>query len=164
MSYTYNSQPELYKLDCPNTNCGSFAFRIKEWYHPEDGLIDEVGEIDCWIADMIEMGYSIDEITEIYLDAIVEQIMEDFYGTIEICDGQPPGTDDKELVALSVFCDWDKDFWSDYDFHFKVLRNGRWQDKPGMEPIRFCTKDDWGRYTSKVVYFYHKVNDDYKEM
>jgi hypothetical protein len=47
---------------------------------------------------------------------------------------------------------------SDVDFHFKVLRDGHWLEKQGMEQVKFCELDEWGRYIGEPVYMYHKIN------
>ena len=36
MNYTRNSDPTYYKTHENETNCGSFALRLQEWYSPED--------------------------------------------------------------------------------------------------------------------------------
>ena len=76
----------------------------------------------------------------------------------ELCDGRPPTTSDKELIAFNGFCICDDDYNTDVDFHFKVLRDGMWSEKPGREPVKFCELDEWGRYTGKTVYMYHKID------
>ena len=33
-----------------------------------------------------------------------------------------------------------------------------WSEKPGSEPVKFCELDEWGRYTGKPVYMYHRID------
>ena len=161
MNYTYNSDPSYYKKHMYATNCGSFAFNLKEWYNPDLNLENQLGEIDNWIYEMDRDGFSDYEITDIYLKLICEQVLIDFQETISICDGRPPTTNDQELIALSVYCFVNGDFGEpDHDFHFKVFRNGHWQQKNGQEPIELCNIEDWGLYTSDIIFFYHKINNN----
>ena len=159
MEYTRNSDPEYYNTNCTHANCGSYALRLCEWYDPESYLerIEE-NYVDSWIECMTMNGYSNDEITDYYINILVEGMLREFDGELELCDGRPPTTSDKELIAFNGFCICDEDFNVDVDFHFKVLRNGVWSEKPGREPVKFCELDEWGRYTGKPVYMYHKID------
>lgn len=160
MNYTRNSDPTYYKTHENETNCGSFALRLQEWYSPEDLFIDEVGDIENWLYNIIYEGYTQEDASEIYSDWLVEQIMRDFDGEIERCDGRPPCTSDKELIAFSTFCMWDEDDeWYTWDFHFKVYRDGEWQQKCGHWPVESCELEEWDRYISTPVYFYHYIGD-----
>lgn len=160
MNYTRNSDPTYYKTHADETNCGSFALRLQEWYSPEDLFIDEVGDIEDWLYNIVYEGYTEEDASEIYSDWLVEQIMQDFDGEIERCDGQPPDTSDKELIAFSTFCMWDADDeWYTCDFHFKVYRDGEWQQKCGHWPVESCELDEWDRYISTPVYFYHYIGE-----
>ena len=45
--YIRNSDPALFEKDPINTNCGSFALNVTEWYSPyliDDVYIDENGK------------------------------------------------------------------------------------------------------------------------
>ena len=159
MEYTVNSDPTYYNQFNGKANCGSFALRLKEWYDPEVEFIDEVGDISDWIRDMIEESdYTEYELSEIYSDCLVKRILYDFEGEIEHCEGYPPETDDKELIAFSTYCLYDGEYGLS-DFHFKVLRDGVWQEKQGTNTPQICDENDWGWYTSDIVYFYHKIGD-----
>lgn len=158
MAYTRNSDLTFYESNRQETNCGSYALRLNEWYDLDDPFEDLYGEITGWIHDMA-MDYTDEEISEIYGEALVDIILKDFEGEIVVCDGRPPKTKDVELIAFSVFCYYNEDYnYSDWDYHFKVLRDGVWKEKCGMDIVRECDKNDWlDRYVSDVVYFYHKV-------
>ena len=158
MSYTHNSDPQYYRAFPADTNCGSFAFQLKEWYDPEDKIENKMGDIFDWIEEMAEAGYSEKEVSDLYLEAIRDQVLDDFGDTVEICSGRAPSVKDKELIALATFCTWDEDIdWTDRDFHFKVFRNGKWQQKMGTGQINDCSLEDWGDYISDVIFFYHKI-------
>ena len=64
---------------------------------------------------------------------------------------------DEELIAFRAFVNED----CNWDFHFKVLRNGLWQEKCGSDPVRFCEEDDWHNglveYISYTSYFAKKL-------
>ena len=87
----------------------------------------------------------------------LEQIKKDFGDDIIICNGEKPTTNDVELIAYATSCMYDlDDEWADCDFHFKVFRNNHWQQKNGSGPVNSCELNDWGKYNSDVIYFYHK--------
>lgn len=158
MKYTRNSDLNYYRDHPAATNCGSYALRLNEWYDPETYLESlEDGDVYEWIDLMAMNGYSDDEITEIYIDILVEGMLQEFDGELELCDGRAPSTPNIELIAFNGFCTWNEDYDIDADFHFKVLRDGHWSEKPGSEPIEFCDKDDWHRYTGNPVYMYHRI-------
>ena len=159
MEYTRNSDPDYYNKNRVRANCGSYALRLREWYDPEEYLESiEEDYVDGWIECMAMNGYDNDEITDYYIDVLVDGMLQEFDGELELCDGQPPTTSDKELIAFNGFCCCDDDYNIDYDFHFKVLRDGMWSEKPGREPVKFCDLEEWGRYTGKTVYMYHKID------
>ena len=65
----------------------------------------------------------------------------------------------EELIAFRTFVTTD----GNWDFHFKVLRNGMWLEKCGSDPTRFCEKDDWHNglmeYISYTSYFARKLTN-----
>ena len=156
MEYTYNSDPAHYEINCDSTNCGSYALRLNEWYALDADFADYTGWwVDEWISDKSEEGYSDYEIACLYGEILIECMLNEFGDELEICDGRPPETDDKELIALNTFCDT-SDF-IDSDFHFKVFRDGEWKEKCGILSVRTCEKDEWGIYDGDVIYLYHKI-------
>lgn len=164
MDYTHNSDLTYYEKYPARANCGSFALQLKEWYSPDEALEDSEGDIYWWVLDKADEGWTEIDTSNLYLDIIMKQIMVDFANEIEICDGAPPYTKDKELIALRTFCIWNEDqSWSDYDFHFKVFRDGCWQQKNGTKPVEFCTLEDWQDYISDTIYFYHIIKGEGNE-
>ena len=135
MEYTRNSDPEYYDKNRYCANCGSYALRLCEWYDPETYLMDQTDTVyvEEWIEHMALNGYDNYDITD-------------------------PTTSDKELIAFNGFCSCDDNYNIDYDFHFKVFRDGMWSEKPGCEPVKFCELEEWGRYTGEPVYMYHKID------
>ena len=159
MNYTRNSDPTYYESNCSHTNCGSYALRLKEWYDPEDYFEKKLGFINVWIEDQSAAGYSDEEISDMYSEILVEGMLKEFEGELRICDGAPPKSDKEELIAFSTWCynDFEHDY-TDYDFHFKVYRDGKWSEKCGNTKVRDCTKEDWGMYISPPIYMYHKIS------
>ena len=153
MEYTRNTDPTFYYKNSGEVNCGSFALRLNEWYEPEE----DYDTIYDWIIGM-SWDYDDYEISNLYADTIINRILEDFAGEIEICDGRAPSTDDLELIAFATYCIYDEsEEYCSWDFHFKVFRDGIWQQKCGCYKPEFCEFDEWGDYTSKITYFYHKI-------
>ena len=161
--YTRNSDPKYYETHQGSSNCGSYAFNVKEWYDADGWFEDEVGSIDDWIIDKVEAGYDDVDISDFYAEELKTQILNDFDGALREVEGESDFIDlDEELVAFRTFCIYSEDGWTNYDFHFKVFRNGCWMEKCGGEEVRFCTIDDWSNgantYISKIHYFAHKVS------
>ena len=153
MEYTRNTDPTFYYKNSGEVNCGSFALRLNEWYEPEE----DYDTMYDWIIGM-SWDYDDYEMSNLYADAIIDRILEDFADEIEICDGRAPSTDDLELIAFATYCIYDEsEEYCNWDFHFKVFRDGIWQQKCGCYKPEFCELDEWGDYTSKITYFYHKI-------
>lgn len=164
MEYTKNTDPNYFDEYQGYSNCGSFAFNVEEWYDPEIDFEESVGYIDDWIVEMHNNGYSNDEIADIYTEAITERILNDFFGEIREVYYPSDVNSNEELIALRGWCHYDEDDcsnYADYDFHFKVFRNGIWQEKCGRQPVKFCTEDEWSygtrTYNSITIYFAHEV-------
>ena len=158
MEYTRNSDPEYYNKNRARANCGSYALRLREWYDPEGYFEAEEGNIYDWVEELALNGYDNYEITNWYVEILVEGMLNEFGDELELCDGRAPDTSDKELIALNGMCIYYETGDVDVDFHFKVLRDGMWSEKPGREPVKFCELDEWGRYTGKPVYMYHRID------
>ena len=162
MEYTKNTDPNYFIAYPEESNCGSYALNVEEWYDPESELFNLVGYINEWIDELYDMGYSVDEIADIYAEKLVEKILSDFEGEIREIYYPSEVDTDEELIAFRGWCYVDIDNWVDYDFHFKVFRDGFWKEKCGHGPVRFCTEDDWSygfrTYNSETIYFAHKIN------
>lgn len=155
--YTKNTNEDLYVVNAFNTNCGSYALRLNEWYDPEVYLDKIIGDVYDWIENMIIGGYSEEEISSIYGEILVEGMLEEFKGALEICGGRPPETSDKELIVFNTWCRWDDVNGADYDFHFKVFRHNKWMEKRGTTHVRECKLEEWGKYIGEPIYMYHKI-------
>ena len=163
MEYTKNTNPHYYEENEAYSNCGSFAFNIEEWYNPEIDLEAQVFYVGSWMLEMLDDGYTCDEVADIYAEILADSILEDFAGEIREVFSPSQVHDDEELIAFRGYCRYEieEDQFPDYDFHFKVLRNGIWQEKCGRRPVKFCTLDDWNymtrTYNSITFYFAHRV-------
>ena len=154
--YTRNSDPNFFQTHY--TNCGSFALNIQEWYSPDEVFIDEYGDVEDWINDCYMMGMSEDEISDEFSWKLVDIILEDFNDLMYRSNFDPadlePG---EELIAFRATCE-ETGMW---DFHFKVFRNGHWQEKVGSNPVQDCSGYDWSNgameYVSTTHYFVKKV-------
>ena len=158
MYYTRNRDLNYYDAYRGRANCGSYALRLNEWYDPEDYVEDLTGDICDWLEELGEEGYSEYEIACIYGDTLLDGILIDFDGEIELCDGRPPNTSDVELIAFNTWC-CAEDGMIDRDFHFKVFRNGRWMEKNGHNEVHECEEDDWGKYMGDPIYMYHRIGE-----
>lgn len=164
MEYTKNTNPNFYEENECSSNCGSFAFNVEEWYDPEQDFILDVGYIDEWMIEMVESGYNCDEVADMYAESLAESVMRDFEGEVREVFYPAEVEPNEELIAFRGYCRYEsgEDWVPDYDFHFKVLRDGIWQEKCGHYPVKFCTEDDWTymtrTYNSETIYFAHQIN------
>lgn len=161
MEYTRNSDLTYYERYQLRTNCGSYALRLNEWYQLNRRFKDKMEEdVDEWVYREGRLGVTNEELTNIYSDVLLECLLEDFKGELEVCDGAPPTSDNVELIAFNTFCSYDNDYMeADSDFHFKVFRDGTWKEKCGCGKVRECDEFFWGMYTGKPVYLYHKIGE-----
>lgn len=160
MEYTRNSDLSYYDESCLYTNCGSYALRLNEWYDPGDYLNDIIGDVYDWVNEMGNSGYSDLDISIEYGDLLIHGMLKEFEGELEICDGKIPTSSNVELIAFNTMCEWNEGENVDYDFHFKVFRDGKWMEKCGANKVRECDEDEWGIYIGDVTYLYHKIGDE----
>ena len=128
--YTRNHDPHYYEDHPVGTNCGSYALNIKEWYDNE--LYENYADIEDWVDCLLYEGYELREVT-----------------SIDDC------AQNEEIIAFRTYVDLD--FYEDFDFHFKVLRNGEWSEKNGNGPVHTCTLENWGKYNSSTFFLAHTI-------
>lgn len=140
-------------------NCGGYALRTYSWYLPYEDEDELNWEVSCYDFEDEE------DLLTVLTERCVEKIAEDFRGSIRCFVAYPEISYDPaqyELIAFRVSADLN-DFYEceDWDFHFKVLRDGRWMEKNGSESIHECDEDDWDGpgyfYNGDTVYFLHKI-------
>jgi len=161
MIYTHNSDPQLYIDHRAKTNCGSFALNLCEWYEPEIEQTD-YDYIYDWLYEMAEEGLLPVDVADRYVEFVFDSVQEEFnIEEAEYAFGEPVALEDRELVALRGYCGFDMDDINDidWDFHFRVFRNGKWMEKNGCLEVHECDINDWGKYNSKTIYFYHNLNE-----
>lgn len=155
--YTRNSDLTHYETNQRITNCGSYALRLNEWYHLNLRFEDITKEpIETWVMNKEEEGYSEFETSAMFGEILAECMLEDFKEELKLCSGEPPKTNDIELIAFNTFVFYDE-YYPDTDFHFKVFRDGVWKEKCGKQAVRECDKEHWGSYIGRPIYFYHKI-------
>lgn len=127
-------------VDNSNTdeyNCAGFALRTYSWYCPNENPLREIFE------DYFERGRDdFDGIMNEVTDMMVDTMLTDFDGQLRVIEDASEVFPDEELIAFRVAAnydeiDYDPDF-ADFDFHYQVLRDGRWQEKNGDSPITCC--------------------------
>ena len=137
-------------------NCGGYALRTYSWYQPYNDEEDFV-----WDLGNLYMGE--EELARGALESCVDYMLEEFGEDLRVvADGEyDPQTE--ELIAFRTSTDDETDSydWPDFDFHFKVFRDGKWMEKCGTEEIREADPDNWiigcYVYNSDTVYLAHKV-------
>lgn len=157
MDYTRNYDPHYYEEHQGCSNCGSFAFQVEEWYSPDEYFEDNEGVcIEAWIEHGFEFGWNSFDLSDELAGILISYVLDDFEDVRYLIN--PADIEaDEELVAFRTFVDED----TNWDFHFKVLRDGLWQEKCGSDPVRFCEEDDWHNglmeYISETSYFARKI-------
>lgn len=157
MNYTRNHDPNFYEEYQAIANCGSFAFQVEEWYAPDDYFEDDNGIcIEAWIEEGLEEGCSEYDLADGLAEILANYILLDFED-VRYLMWPSELQENEELIAFRTFVD-DSCNW---DFHFKVYRNGLWQEKCGSDPVRFCDEWDWNNglldYISCTFYFARKL-------
>lgn len=167
-TYTKNNDPFFYERYSLFTNCGSFALRVKEWYCPislvDREFMEPEREDMAW--DMHNDGVDFEEIRDIFLEWDVNAILKDFENEIRIVESREAELEsDEELIAFRE-CVEDMGDWISVDFHFRVYRDGLWQEKMGSGDVMVCEgdieDDEWAYsadliYSGPIVYFAHKI-------
>lgn len=161
----YNKGLDFWKKEHEECNCGSYAFNLNEWYCPGAirGTDDEDGPIDCldyWYGQ----GYRREELADKLAEFYLEKIEDDFRDKIKIVTEMPELSDTNiEVIAFRAGAYEEEDYDDfDYDFHFKVFRNGSWLEKRGREPIKFTSLEDWSGsicYNSQTFYIIHRLEN-----
>ena len=154
--YKRNTNPKLYEEREFNTNCGSFALGVDEWYCPyvEDCDIDGYDSY-LWqyaeserrdlMEELAREGYTAEEIME----AVIEK---DFEFILKTCPWLEPIDEDEidlkdRVIAYRLSIDMPEDGYEfdaddDTDFHFRVLIDGEWWEKNGGGPVHLVEEDE----------------------
>ena len=162
MKYTRNTDPQLYIDHQRETNCGSFALNLCEWYEPEIDVCDEDYLYD-WLYELALEGADPIEVANRYNEAVFERVGYEFdIEDAEYAFGEPVAIEGKELIGLRAYCEFEADEFEEYwdiewDFHFRVFRDGKWMEKNGSQAVHECDINDWGKYNSDTIYFYHRI-------
>ena len=160
VNYKRNSDPNYYKDYSFKANCGSYAFNLQGWYDPEAYIEKKFDcEIYDFISDLCYEGYTEEDAADIYAEELVEGMINEFDKELrEIYYVDETIEQNEELVAFRTFTHFGVEDDVYFDFHFQVFRNGKWMEKCGREPVKECDEENrWGRYSSKIYYFAHKV-------
>lgn len=164
MEYTANNDPNFYKSHCSVTNCGSYALRLKEWY---DNEVDECfGGIEQWCLELLEEGISDSDIPDMIAETYLDRICRDLGDSIKVLTRLDRATMLKvaahnfheELIAFRTYVpieEWDPEDYLEFDFHFRVYRDGRWMEKNGNHAVQECDISDWGKYNSSTFFLIH---------
>ena len=150
-----------------NYNCGGYALRTFSWFYPADEDMDWNWSVrEDHIDDYIEDGYDDEDVAMMILDEDVDYMLEHIK-TLSLYEEDPKKYEPRLGEELIAYCIYVDSYNEDNDFHFKVLRDGKWMEKNGGGPIQE-TLPPWeirswhytGRvYDSEVVYFINKVGE-----
>lgn len=149
-------------------NCGGFALSTYSWYKPYS--YDRSKIVDT-IVDLTAEGLSYRDITSIILDEFEEQMLEDFPDLKVVSSSYQP-KENEDLIAFRIFYyleleednnEYEVEFF-DYDFHYRVLREGKWVEKCGgcliQEADEPELEPDWeafdGYYYDSEIRYYAK--------
>lgn len=136
-------------------NCGGFALGTYDRVYPDDESREDV------INDLIKSGLEKEYIYKQVLESDTQALLKQF-PSLSVFSGDPKSYVPKENEELIAYRIWvNDDELDNNDFHFKVFRDGKWQDKCGALEPRFCLpayRDaSWDTlyiyYDSPTVYF-----------
>lgn len=171
--YIRNSDPTLFEKNPTNTNCGSFALNVTEWYSPyliDDVYIDDIDlsdytEMDrnSWAYELVQEGYSVQEIMEYLIDKDWEFILKSCPWLVPIRKEEINPADRVIAYRLSLELPnelSDFDLEENGDFHFRVMIDGEWWEKNGGGPVRKVEEmneepweaAEWLVYTGPIKY------------
>lgn len=163
--FTSNHNPHYYEENEMFTNCGSYAFNIKEWYGPDDRFNEDDIELGnrLYKEDLLDA----DDILELLYDRDVNQILEDF-DVKQVFNKNIPLKQNEELIAFRMCVNpyaptEEEPLFIDY--HFRVKRNGIWSEKNGSHEIKKIdnySEEPWEFseelvYTGPIAYFVRKT-------
>lgn len=170
--YKRNSNPTLFYDRPGDTNCGSFALNVTEWYTPY--IIDNIGEDDelwqyeeqeraQWAYDLFQEGYTAMEVMEAITSRDFEFILKSCPWLVPIREDEIDMRDRVIAYRLSIpepVCIEDFDMEDDTDFHFRVLIDGEWWEKNGAGPVHKVEHpedevwevDEWLIYNGPIRY------------
>lgn len=146
--YKRNTHPNIYKDSPSVVNCGSFALDVDTWYCPylEDDSDLEEGvwqytdsERRRFVYDLIEDGYSAEEIAEVLIEKDFEFILKTCSWLVPVKKEDITINDRAIAYRLSIMIPDDPadfDYDSDTDFHFCAFINGEWWEKNGESAVK----------------------------
>lgn len=149
-------------------NCAGFALRTFSWYCPlPQSTYDRFEEL-------FEEGFDFEAIENIMTNEMVDTMLSDFSNELRVVEYGQPIKSNEELIAFRFGLNYDPDFdfdfmgpWDcDVDFHYQVLRDGRWQEKNGDGEIHDCDEPDpniawssgWLVYGGPLIFLARKVS------
>ena len=173
--YKRNTDPGLFLNKESETNCGSFALNVTDWYLPylegsvgedDELLMYEVDERMRFAYDLAQEGYSAMEIMEVITDRDFEFILKTCPWLIPISEKDALSADPKErIVAYRLSLEIpdeleDFDIEENGDFHFRVRIDGDWWEKNGASAVHKVEEaitdiwevDDWLVYSGPIKY------------
>ena len=167
----YNKGLDFWNEEHKNCNCGSYAFNLNEWYNPGcmcgryNNFDDDVLYLlDCWHEGGADDDDLANDLASFYLD----KIKNDFGDEVRIVFESKLPTlvnEGEEVIAFRAGAyAWEGYNCSsfDYDFHFKVLRNGHWFEKCGGGLVQETNLDEWTTsiyYNSETFFIIHRLQN-----
>lgn len=135
----YNSRNERnqYNTSIDDYNCAGFALRTYSWYCPNHFPLRDMFEM-LFEEGCVDFGTATDRVT----DVLVNTMLKDFSGRLRVVQRVEEVRANEELIAFRVAANYDEiDYdpdYADYDFHYRVFRDQRWQEKNGDSDIHSC--------------------------
>lgn len=168
MDYIRNSDPNYFIHNETEANCGSYAFNIQGWYDPERPIERLFGSVEEYLAELYAEGFDEDDAAVDYASLLIDGMLEEWGDELRCLNElSAPVDEDEELISFRTYVSyWLDEDWLDidYDFHFKVFRNGEWSEKMGWHPVEKRALEEWGKYNSKTFYFAHRIGGDYEQI
>lgn len=128
--------PNENNTDVIEYNCGGWAFQTFDWFTPYN-----MEKMKSRFYDLESCIYiEVEKIQDRFLWEDVDYMLGTF-DNLRVIDSIDEVSEKSTVIAyrIGVFEDVDE---YDYDFHFKVRRNGVWSEKIGGYSIQSCTEED----------------------
>ena len=166
MAFVANHDPNYFKENSFHTNCGSYAFNIREWYGPDDKFDED--DIELGNRLYKEGLLDVEDILDLLYRRDVKQILKDFK-LVQVANQNVTLRPNEELIAFRLCVNPDAPTEEEplyIDYHFRVKRNGHWMEKQGCHEIKMVdnySEDPWEVseeliYTGPIAYFVKKAS------
>jgi len=138
-------------------NCGGYALRTFSWYLPYRSYLTRQARLDTLMEEYDDER----KIASILIQEDVSYMVDNLGGLLREVKSKRELLPNEEFIAYRLAIEFFTDGHGniegiDEDFHFKVLRDGKWMHKMGKTEIVECGNvyaDQWDEGEGELIYF-----------